>query len=68
MVQKIGKAKLAGRVLNTYVPLMEIQVQPLLRVRFFPACGFVAEACIEEMYSSSNISSIGSSTVSPCGK
>ena len=53
MVQKIGKAKLAGRVLNTYVPLMEIQVQPLLRVPFCPACGFVAEARMEEMYSSS---------------
>jgi thiazole/oxazole-forming peptide maturase SagC family component len=52
-VQKIGKAKLAGRVLNTYVPLMEIQVQPLLRVPFCPACGFVAEARMEEMYSSS---------------
>jgi thiazole/oxazole-forming peptide maturase SagC family component len=53
MVFKIGKAKLAGRVLNTYVPLMEIQVQPLLRVPFCPACGFVAEARMEEMYTSS---------------
>ncbi len=53
MVSKIGKAKLAGRVLNTYVPLMEIQVQPLLRVPFCPACGFVAEARMEEMYTSS---------------
>jgi len=53
MVHKIGKAKLAGRVLNTYVPLMEIQVQPLLRVPFCPACGFVAQARMEEMYSSS---------------
>ena len=53
MVSKIGKAKLAGRVLNTYVPLMEIQVQPLLRVPFCPACGFVAEARMDEMYASS---------------
>lgn len=53
MVSKIGKAKLAGRVLNTYVPIMEIQVQPLLRVPFCPACGFVAEARMEEMYTSS---------------
>jgi thiazole/oxazole-forming peptide maturase SagC family component len=53
MVFRIGKAKLAGRVLNTYVPLMEIQVQPLLRVPFCPACGFVAEAQFEEMYTSS---------------
>jgi len=53
MISKIGKAKLAGRVLNTYVPLMEIQVQRLLRVPFCPACGFVAEARMEEMYTSS---------------
>jgi thiazole/oxazole-forming peptide maturase SagC family component len=53
MVSRIGKAKLAGRVLNTYVPLTEIQVQPLLRVPFCPACGFVAEARMEEMYTSS---------------
>ena len=36
IVHKIGKAKLAGRVLNTYVPLMEIQVQPLLRRAVLP--------------------------------
>jgi thiazole/oxazole-forming peptide maturase SagC family component len=53
IVSKIGKAKFAGRVLNTYVPLTEIQVQPLLRVPFCPACGFVAEARMEEMYTSS---------------
>lgn len=53
LVSKVGKAKLAGRVLNTYVPLMEIQVQPLLRVPFCPACGFVAQGRMEEMYSSS---------------
>jgi len=35
------------------VPLMEIQVQRLLRVPFCPACGFVAEAKMEEMYTSS---------------
>ncbi len=53
LVSRIGKAKSAGRALNTYVPLMEIQVQPLLRVPFCPACGFVAEARMEEMYTSS---------------
>jgi len=53
LVFKTGKAKLAGRVLNTYVPLMEIQVQRLLRVPFCPACGFIAEARMEEMYTSS---------------
>lgn len=53
MICHVGKARLAGRVLNTYVPLMEVQVQPILRVPFCPACGFVAEAEMEEMYSSS---------------
>lgn len=53
LIFEIGKAKLAGRVLNTYIPLTEIQVQPLLRVPFCPACGFVAEARMREMYTSS---------------
>ncbi len=53
LATRIGKAKLAGRILNTYIPLMETQVQPLLRVPFCPACGFVAEARMEEMYTSS---------------
>jgi len=53
LISRIGKAKTAGRALNTYLPLMEIQVQPLLRVPFCPACGFVAEARMEEMYTSS---------------
>jgi thiazole/oxazole-forming peptide maturase SagC family component len=53
LVSNVGKSKLAGRVLNTYVPLQEIQVQSLLRVPFCPACGFIAEARMEEMYTSS---------------
>lgn len=53
MVHHVGKAKLAGRVLNTYVPLLEMQVQPLLRVPFCPACGFIAQGRMDEMYSSS---------------
>jgi thiazole/oxazole-forming peptide maturase SagC family component len=53
MISNIGKAKLAGRVLNTYIPLMEIQLQSLLRVPFCPACGFIAEARMQEMYTSS---------------
>lgn len=49
----INKAKLAGRLLNIYVPLMEIQVQDLLRVPFCPACGHIAKALYDEMYTSS---------------
>lgn len=50
---KVNKAKLAGRLLNIYVPLMEIQVQDLLRVPFCPACGHIAKATYNEMYTSS---------------
>lgn len=49
----VNKAKMAGRLLNIYVPLMEIQVQDLLRVPFCPACGHIAKASYEEMYTSS---------------
>ncbi len=52
LIASIGKAKLAGRLLNTYLPIMEIQVQDLLRVPFCPACGFVSKAQMEEMYTS----------------
>ena len=52
LVSSIGKAKFAGRALNTYLPIMEIQVQDLLRVPFCPACGFVSEAKMTEMYTS----------------
>jgi thiazole/oxazole-forming peptide maturase SagC family component len=52
LVSTIGKAKFAGRVLNTYLPIMEIQVQDLLRVPFCPACGFISEARMDEMYTS----------------
>lgn len=52
LVFNIGKAKFAGRALNTYLPIMEIQVQDLLRVPFCPACGFVSEAQVTEMYTS----------------
>lgn len=53
MIASIGRAKLSGRILNVYVPVLEIQIQDLLRVPFCPACGFVAKAQMEEMYSSS---------------
>jgi thiazole/oxazole-forming peptide maturase SagC family component len=52
LIASIGKAKLAGRLLNTYLPIMEIQVQDLLRVPFCPACGFISKAHREEMYTS----------------
>ncbi|NOX62160.1 MAG: hypothetical protein GXP42_09485 [Chloroflexi bacterium] len=54
LVSSIGKAKLAGRALNTYLPILEIQVQDILRVPFCPACGFVARAKMEEMYTSTH--------------
>jgi len=54
LISKVGKAKFAGRVLNTYLPIMEIQVQNLLRVPYCPACGFISESRMDEMYSSSS--------------
>ena len=52
MISGVGKSKLAGRVLNTYIPVMEIQVQDILRVPYCPACGTISKAKIEEMYTS----------------
>ena len=49
----IGKCKLAGRVINVYIPLIEIQIQDLLRVPFCPACGHISKAKYNEMYTSS---------------
>ncbi|HYF84271.1 MAG TPA: streptolysin associated protein SagC [Clostridia bacterium] len=53
LLSAIGRSKLAGRVLNMYIPIMEIQIQDLMRVPFCPACGFIAQAEMEEMYTSS---------------
>lgn len=53
MISAVNKAKLAGRLLSIYIPTLEIQVQDLLRVPFCPACGFVSEAQMDEMYTSS---------------
>lgn len=53
LINTIHKAKLAGRVFNIYLPLLEVQVQDLLRVPFCSACGHVAKASYEEMYTSS---------------
>lgn len=52
LVSNIGKAKLAGRVLSIYLPILEIQAQDLLRVPFCPACGSISETKMEEMYTS----------------
>ncbi len=49
----IGKCKLAGRVINIYIPSIEIQIQDLLRVPFCPACGHISKAKYNEMYTSS---------------
>ena len=52
-ISAIGKSKFAGRVLNTYVPVMEMQVEDILRIPYCPACGTIAKAQIDEMYTSS---------------
>lgn len=49
----LGMMRLAGRIVNTYLPLLEIQVQDLLRVPYCPACGFISKAQVDEMYTSS---------------
>ncbi len=53
LISTIHRAKLAGRVLNIYLPLLEIQTQDLLRVPFCSACGHIAKAQYDEMYTSS---------------
>ena len=46
LLVSVGKCKMAGRVLNVYLPIMEIQVQDLLRIPYCPSCGHVAKANI----------------------
>lgn len=48
-----GMLRLAGRIVSVYMPLLEIQVQDLLRVPYCPACGFVSQSQMDEMYTSS---------------
>ena len=48
----LGMQRLAGRIINVYLPLLEIQVQDLLRVPYCPACGFVSTARMHELYTS----------------
>jgi thiazole/oxazole-forming peptide maturase SagC family component len=49
----MGMFRVAGRTVNVYLPLLEIQVQDLLRVPYCPACGFVARAQMQDLYVSS---------------
>lgn len=49
----LSMLRLAGRIVNIYLPLLEIQVQDLLRVPYCPACGFISKAQMNEMYTSS---------------
>src|SRR5262249_6876375 len=49
----LGMMRLAGRSVSIYLPLLEIQVQDLLRVPYCPACGFISKAHVNEMYTSS---------------
>jgi thiazole/oxazole-forming peptide maturase SagC family component len=49
----INMLRLVGRIVNVYLPILEIQVQDLLRVPYCPACGFISKAQMNEMYTSS---------------
>lgn len=48
----LSMMRLAGRIVNVYVPLLEIQVEDLLRVPYCPACGFLSTAQMRDMYTS----------------
>ncbi len=49
----LNMLRLAGRVISTYLPLLEIQAQDILRVPYCPACGSISTAEMDEMYTSS---------------
>lgn len=49
----LAMLRMAGRIVNIYLPLLEIQVQDLLRVPYCPGCGFISKAQMNEMYTSS---------------
>lgn len=53
LLSNYGTNKFENRVLNIYVPTLEIQVQDLLRVPYCPACGNLSKAKFQEL----NISS-----------
>lgn len=52
LLQRTNQSRLAGRLQSTYLPLLEVQMQDVLRVPFCPACGFVSKSHMEEMYTS----------------
>ena len=54
LISRIHKAKLAGRVHNVFVPMLEVQLQDLQRVPYCSACGYIAKGKFDEMYTSSN--------------
>ena len=49
----LSMMRLAGRIVSVYQPLLEIQVQDLLRVPYCPACGYISKSQVDEMYTSS---------------
>lgn len=53
LLATVNRSKFVGRVLNIYIPLIEIQVQDLLRIAFCPACGHISKAKYDEMYTTS---------------
>jgi len=55
MISTINCAKSVGRVVNVYLPVVEIQVQDLLRAPYCPACGFVAKSEVTELFTSSKM-------------
>lgn len=55
LLSTINSARSSARVVNVYLPVMEIQVQDLLRVPYCPACGFVAKSEMSELFTSSRI-------------
>jgi len=50
LMSALGLSRLAGRVMSIYMPLLEIQMQDLLRIPYCPACGHIARNQMSEMY------------------
>lgn len=55
LMNVLGTSRFSGRVLNIYLPTLEIQVQDLLRAPFCHACGAVAKSKLEELNVSSRV-------------
>lgn len=53
LISSAGTSRIGARVVSVYLPILEIQVQDLLRIPYCPACGFSARAYTEELYTSS---------------